>query len=444
MTSAGLPPWRRRAAIAAVLASMSLVVLDAGMATIALPALARELHVAPAEAVLVVTAYQTALVMALLPCAALGERYGPRRVLQAGVALFVAASVLCAAAPSLPWLVAARFVQGLGGSAVMALGVAMLRASVPAERFGAAVGWNALTVALSSAAAPTLGALVIDRLGWPWLFLIHLPVGLAALAASRALPAVPGRPAPLDATSMLLNGGAFALLVLGAEALPRSPAVAAVLLGAGLLALTILVRRERPKASPLVPLDLLRAQPFRLSVIASVCCFTGQAAGMLALAFHLQHDLGLSPLAAGLCMSPWPLAVAATSTLAGRLSDRLPTAWLCALGGAVLALALILSAIWPARNVLLMVFAAACGLGFGLFQTPNNRNMFLAAPPERSEAAGGMQGTARLTGQTAGAVLMTLLFVVAPVAAAPRIGLAIGGLFALLAGLVSLRRALVG
>jgi DHA2 family multidrug resistance protein-like MFS transporter len=152
--------------------------------------------------------------------------------------------------------------------------------------------------------------------------------------------------------------------------------------------------------------------------------------------------LDLSPLVSGLYMSPWPLTVAVTSTLAGRLSDRLPTAWLCCAGGAVLAVGLLLIPIWPLagdpRPVLGL--AAVCGLGFGLFQVPNNRNMFMNAPPQRSGAAGGMQGTARLSGQTLGAVLMTLLFSLAPLAAAPRIGLALGAVFALMAGLVSLKR----
>ncbi|MFZ3008160.1 MAG: MFS transporter, partial [Phenylobacterium sp.] len=118
----GLPTARGRIAIAAVLGAMTLVVLDAGIANVALPSLARALRATPAEAVSIVTAYQTALVMALLPCAALGERFGNRRVFLGGVALFTAASVLCALSPTLPWLLAARFVQGLGAAAVMALG----------------------------------------------------------------------------------------------------------------------------------------------------------------------------------------------------------------------------------------------------------------------------------------------------------------------------------
>lgn len=440
---ADLPEPRRTIAIAAVLTAMSLVVLDAGMANVALPTMARSLRATPAMAVLVITAYQTALVMALLPCAALGERYGYRRVFVGGVTLFTTASVLCAVSVSLPWLVAARFVQGLGGAAVMALGVALLRFSVPARKLGAAIGWNALTVALSSAASPALGALILAGMSWPWLYLVNVPVGVIALLATRALPPVIGTRQRIDAISVVLNGVAFASLVIGAEVLPREPLAAAALLGTGALATVFLVRREMPKTAPMIPLDLLRGRAFRISVIASVCCFAGQTAGLVALPFHLQHGLGQSPLMAGLYMTPWPLSVAATAVVAGRLADRISTAWLCALGGACLALGLAAIAVSPLHGNpgLLIPSTILCGIGFGLFQVPNNRNMFLATPAARSSAAGGMQGTARLTGQTAGAVLVTLLFAMTSTNTAPRIALAIGAALALTAGLVSISRA---
>ena len=444
LASTGLPQPRRAFAIAAVLCAMSLVVLDAGMANVALPTMARSLHATPGTVVLVITAYQTALVMALLPCAALGERFGYRRVFVSGVGIFTAASVLCALSPSLPWLVAARFSQGLGGAAVMALGVALLRFSVPQTKLGAAIGWNALTVALSAAASPAIGALILAVANWPWLFLVNLPLGLLALLATRALPPVIVTAAPrIDVVSIALNGVAFASLVIGAELLPKSGLIAALLLAIAGLALATLIRREMPKAAPLIPLDLLRDRSFRVSIIASVCCFTGQTAGLVALPFHLQHALGQGPLMAGLYMTPWPLSVALAAMVTGRLADRVSTAWLCTVGGGCLSLGLAATALWPTQSDprFLILFAVVCGLGFGLFQVPNNRNMFLTAPPERSGAAGGMQGTARLTGQTAGAVLMTLLFTTTVVGAAPRIGLAIGAVLALVAGFVSASRA---
>lgn len=437
-----MTPRPRALGVAAVLSAMALVVLDAGVANIALPSIAQAMRTTPARTVLIVTAYQLALVMALLPCAAVGERYGYRRVFVAGVMLFTAASALCALAPTLPWLLAARFVQGLGGSAVMALGVALLRLCVPQDQLGRAIGWNALTVALSGAAAPAIGALVLSVAGWPWLFVVNLPVGLAALAAGRALPVAKGSGARLDLTSIALTAGVFAALVVGAEHAVEAPVPAAWTMAAALLGIVALLKRERMKPAPLVPIDLLRSASFRSAVLASVACFTGQAAALIALPFHLRHGLAQSPLATGLYMTAWPLSVAATATVSGRLSERLPAAILCAIGGTCLALGMASAALWPlaADPRPMALFAVLCGVGFGLFNVPNNRTMFLSAPPRRSAAAGGAQGTARLTGQTAGAVIMTILFDTTSLETAPRTGLMTAAAFSLLAAGAALTR----
>lgn len=443
-SDAGVQGPRRTLAIACVLAGLVLVVLDAVMTNVALPALARSLHVTPAEAVRVVTAYQMALVMTLLPCAALGERLGYRRVYAAGVALFVSASLLCAFAPSLSSLVLARFIQGVGGAAIMSLAVALLRSVVPQRQLGRAIGWSALVVALSSAAGPTIGALVLSIAGFRWLFAVNIPVGALVLLATRALPHVPGTAQKLDVVSVALNAGAFAALVAGAELMPERMAGASLLLAAAALGMFALVRRELPRQAPMIPLDLLREPSFRISVIASVCCFIGQGAAMVSLPFYLQNGLGMDALRTGLLMTPWPLTVALVAPIAGRLASHISGAWLCALGGGLLAVGLASVALCPlhGRPLALVSLLALCGMGFGLFQVLNNRNMFLSAPLARSGAAGGMQGTARLTGQTIGALVTTLLFTMTPMEVAPRIGLGIAAVVTLLAGLVStLRRA---
>lgn len=438
---AALAPGRAAVAVAAVLGAMALAVLDAGLVNAALPTMARSLRTTPGGAVLVVTAYQAALLMALLPCGALGERYGHRAVFAGGVAVFTTASLLCALAPSLPWLVAARFAQGLGAAAIMALGVALLRFTVPGDRLGAAIGWNATTVALCSAAGPALGAVVLSRLDWPWLFLLNLPLGVGVLVAARALPRTARRGQAVDLVSVLLNAAVFAALISGVELASDRPMAGGLLVVAAALALAALIRRELPKRGPLIPLDLLGRAGFRISVIASVCCFAGQMAALVALPFHL-HQLGLSPLETGLYLTVWPVSVAATALTLGRLADRLPTAGLCAVGGAVLALGLAGAALLSPRGeaLSLVPLLAACGAGFGLFQTANNRNLFLSAPPERSGAAGGLQGTARLIGQTAGAVITALLLEATSLQAAPGIAFGLGALLTLAAGLVSLLR----
>jgi DHA2 family multidrug resistance protein-like MFS transporter len=203
-----------------------------------------------------------------------------------------------------------------------------------------------------------------------------------------------------------------------------------------------LLRIERRSAAPLVPLDLLAVPAFRFSVIASVCCFTGQMLGMIALPFYLQHRLGMTATEAGLYMMPWPAAVAVIAPISGRLADRVKTAWLCAAGGALLAIGLASVGLLPAdpSGVTFVIGTVIAGLGFGLFQTPNNRILLLSAPKARSGGAGAMQGTARLTGQTLGAIAMAVIFGLVPLASAPEIALVLAASFAALAAVVSFGR----
>jgi DHA2 family multidrug resistance protein-like MFS transporter len=390
----------------------------------------------------VVTAYQLALVMGLLPSAALGESVGHQRVYAAGVALFTTASALCSFAPSLTFLVAARFLQGLGGAAIMSLGVALLRHILPERDLGRAIGWNALVVALASAAGPTVGATVLSVASWPWLFAVNLPLGALILFLTRSLPRVAGTARKLDLVSIALNGAVFAALVLGLESLPESPGLAAILVVIGGSLATTLVRRELPRVAPLVPFDLLRQGSFRISVLASICCFIGQSMAMVSLPFYLLHELAQDALHTGLLITPWPLTVALVAPLSARLANRVSGAWLCVLGATLLAVGLCAAALWRLRGnpSALVPIVALCGAGFGIFQVANNRSMLLSAPPQRSGAAGGMQATARLTGQTIGGVLMSLLFTVSSSALAPRIGLAAAACATLAAALVSTQR----
>jgi DHA2 family multidrug resistance protein-like MFS transporter len=443
----GLPLPQRYAAVAAILGAAVLVVLDGGIANIALPGIAQQLQATPADAVWIITAYQLAVVMFLLPASAVGERFGYRPVFVGGVALFTAASVLCALAPSLPWLVAARCLQGLGSAAVMPLGLALLRFTYPQRLLARSIAWNALAVAAASAAGPALGAFILSAASWPWLFAVNLPIGLLVLAACAGLPAPARSVRHIDVWSIALNAVMFASFVLGSDRLMVHPLHGGALLALSAVCMVLLVRREMPKAAPLIPLDLLRVHSFRVSIIASVCCFTAQMASLVALPFYIQHELGQSAVTAGLLMTPWPLAVMLAAPLSARLAQRLPNAWLCAAGSACFAGGLALCALWPLHGnpaLPIAVFTGLAGLGFGFFQTPNNQNMLLSAPKERSGAAGGAQGTARLAGLTLGSLLMSLMFGLLPSHSAVHWGLATAALAALAGSVASLLRSPAG
>ena len=433
---------RERRGIAAVLCAMALVVLDAGLVAVALPTIGGDFGGPPANALLVVTAYQLALLVGLLPAAHVADRVGHRRLFLGGIILFAGSALLCALAPTLPLIVAARFLQGLGGAAIMALGVALLRSLLGQDRLAAAIGWNALVVASCSALGPALGALLLPVAGWRALFVIGLPAAVTAAIAAAALPAVKQAGRALDPLGISLYAGAGACLVVGAEAARRAPLIALLLVAAGLALVAWLLARERGKEAPLVPFDLLSLQRFRASATASVFFFTAQSAGLLALPFHLQLSLGRNATVAGLLLAFWPLAVASISPVASRLADHFSSASLCTVGALMLAAGLAGSAFWPIDGGIapLGAFALMSGAGFGLFQVPNNRTMFLAAPPSRSAAAGGVQGSARLAGQTAGALILALVLSAAPMTVAPRLAFGLAAAAALAAAWVNRRR----
>ena len=428
---------REGVSIVAVIAAMSLVVLDAGLINVALPTIAGALHVTSSQAILAVSAYQAALVMGLLPAAHIAERIGLKALFLRGLMLFSVSSILCGLAPSLTVLLVARVAQGLGGAAIMALGIALLRVASGTQGLGQVIGWNALNVALCSATGPVLGALILSVAPWPWLFFAKLPLIAIASAAAFALPRDQSARRAIDHAGIGLHASVVALFLVAACAARTGWAILAGLAVFALI--TVMTRRERTRPAPLWPIDLLSQRAFRVSVAASVCCFIAQSAGTLALPLYVQLGLGHGPAGAALVLTCWPLAVAITSTAASRLAERFGSARQCVTGGVILALGLAFSALWPVGNsaVPLAVGAAMSGLGFGLFQVSNNRTMFLSAAPERSAAAGGLQGSARLAGQTMGAFAMGMLLTGFDAELAIRLGLAIGAMFALFAALIS-------
>ena len=174
----GLPRPRAGFAAMAVLLTITMAVLDGTIMNVALPTIAQDQGVSPAHAIWVVTAYQLAIVVSLLPLAALGEAIGFRKVYLSGIAVFGIASGLCAMAPNIEFLTAARVLQGLGGAALMSINGALMRHIFPQAKLGRAIGWIAMTVSVSAAAGPTISSAILSVASWHWLFLINLPISI--------------------------------------------------------------------------------------------------------------------------------------------------------------------------------------------------------------------------------------------------------------------------
>lgn len=416
----GLPTPRRYWAIVSIGLGITLAVLDGAIANVALPSIAQDLQASSAASIWIVNAYQIAIVVALLPLASLGEIVGYRRVSQAGLAVFTLASIACVFANSIETLSLARVVQGFGAAGIMSVNGALVRYTYPQRLLGRAVGINAVIVSLAAAAGPTIASAILAVGHWRWLFALNVPIGLIAVSlAGFTLPHNRLQPRKLNWVGAALNAAAFGLLITGLQSLAHGEAAVLGfgLTGAGLAAGILLIRHERSRTSPLIPLDLLARPMFSLSVATSVISFTAQMMAFVALPFFLQGALGLTAVQTGLLMTPWPLATMIAAPLAGHLSDRYSAGVLGAIGLSLFACGLMALSFLNANSSHFDIIwrMALCGAGFGFFQSPNNRAMLSEATKNRAGAAGGTLGMARVVGQSLGAVVVAFLLSAAPI-----------------------------
>ena len=428
----GLPMPERRLAMLVIVLGLIVAVLDGSIMNLALPTVAKQLNAQPSEAIWIVNAYQLGTLGLLLPLAALGERIGYRKVYLIGMLCFTIASAIAMLAQSLWLLIAARGLQGMGAAGVMAVNAALVRLTYPASKLGKGMALNSLVVAVSSVAGPGVAALILSVASWPWLFAINVPLGLLTLwLGRRALPHNPAQllaapHARLTPVDVALNFAMFSLVFLGAERIgvrhdaagdAGQASIGWAMLGLGLVLGTWYVLRQKKLTLPLLPLDLLRIPVFALSMGASIGAFSAQMLSFIALPFMLLDALGRSHFAAGMLMTAWSAAIVLVAPVAGKLIGKVEDGLLGGIGMAILAVGLLSLALLPANPGDLNIGwrMALCGLGFGLFQSPNNHTIVTSAPLARAGAASGMLGTARLTGQSLGAVLVAIVFTLWPV-----------------------------
>ena len=440
----GLPQPQRNYAILTIALGLVMAVMDGAIANVALPTIAKDLNASPAFSIWIVNGYQLAITISLLPLASLGEIIGYRRVYLAGLLLFTLASLFCALAQTLLLLTLARIVQGFGAAGIMAVNMALVRYIYPRDLLGRGIGINAMVVAVSAAVGPTVAAAILAVGTWPYLFAVNIPLGIAALAIGwRCLPHTLSAGHAFDWQSAALSAVTFGLGILAIDSAGHGEALAVCLseFSVAAIAGVLLVFRQTYMVSPLLPVDLLRTPIFALSIATSIASFCAQMLAFVSLPFYLESRFGYSAVQIGLFITPWPIAVAFAAPLAGRLVVRYPAGLLGGIGLLLFALGLGTLALLPTDPGIADVIwrMAVAGVGFGLFQTPNNRTMIAAAPRERSGGASGMLGTARLLGQTTGAALVALLLARYPLEGA-RISLLFGVGFALLGAALSMLR----
>ncbi|MDE6628661.1 MAG: MFS transporter [Muribaculaceae bacterium] len=436
-------------AVIAILLVLVMTVLDVTLVNVALPVMAEKFGVSDSYAIWIITIYQLTITMLLLPLSSAGDLFSYRRNFLIGVAVFTLASALCAFSGSFAMILLSRTLQGVGAACVMSVNIALTRLIYPRDILGRGLALNAMVIAIATAAGPTIAGCILSVASWHWLFLINVPFGIAAFFIGRKLlPCNPPRKhrPRFDWISGIENAIVFGLVfyALGSFSRKGDAVINTCLIGIGLIIGIFYVRRQFDREAPMLPVDLFGIKLYSLSIATSVCSFIAQNLAMVSLPFLFFNGFGFNEITTGLLMTPWPLATMVVAPLAARYVERHNPGITAAVGMGVYAVGLTLMLSLPANGVTELDIVwrmAICGVGFGMFQTPNNIVMVIATPVQRTGGAGGMQSTARLVGQTLGATAVTLIFAISSQEVSVNVCLYAALAASLLAGILSVSRA---
>ncbi|MFK4225005.1 DHA2 family efflux MFS transporter permease subunit [Streptomyces sp. NPDC019890] len=410
---------RGSAAWALVITSVAgfMAALDNLVVTTALPSIRKDLGGALEDLEWTVSAYTLTFAVLLMLGAALGDRFGRRRLFIAGLAVFTGASAAAALAPGIDALIAARAVQGVGAAIMMPLTLTLLTAAVPAARRGAALGIFSAVTGLAVASGPLIGGSLTEHISWGWIFWLNVPVGLALLPLARLRLDESYAPnARLDVPgTLLVSGGLFGIvyaLVNGqADGWTSTPILAGLILGT--LLLVAFVRHGLVSKNPMLPMRLFRDRAFFGINIASLLMFLGMFGSIFLLSQFLQGVAGYSPTEAGLRMLPWtgmPLIVA---PIAGILSDRIGGRPVVATGLALQAIGLGLFALVLEPGVSYAVQLPGLilsGVGMALYFAPAASVVMSSVRPGEQGIASGANNALREVGGALGVAVLGAVF----------------------------------
>ncbi|GHI18429.1 MFS transporter [Streptomyces virginiae] len=394
--------------------SLLIVSLDNTVLNVALPSMRRELDASVAGLQWTIDAYTLVLASLLMLMGSTADRIGRRKVFVAGLLAFGLGSLLCSLAPSLGWLIVFRMVQAVGGAMLNPVAMSIITNTFtdPAERARAIGVWGAVG-GVSMAAGPLIGGVLVDSVGWRSIFLINLPIGLAALVLTlRHIPesraARPRRPDPLGQVLVIALLGSLTYGIIEAPAAGwRSP----LIMGCAVVALAsfvgLLVHEPRC-AEPLIDLRFFRSAPFSGSTIIAISAFAGLAGFLFLNTLYLQDVRGLSALHAGLYLLPMAGLTVLFAPLAGRLvGSRGPRICLL-IAGVAMAASGLLFALFEAEtsNPLLFTGYMLFGLGFGMVNAPITNTAVSGMPRSQAGVAAAIASTSRQTGGTLGVAVI--------------------------------------
>ena len=322
--------------VVSVIIVIVMSVLDGTLVNVALPSLTKEFDVEPNTAIWLINSYQMVIMMFLLVFATFGDIIGYRKVFLYGVTVFTIASALCALSQNFEMLVCSRVLQGLGAACVMSVNTALVRLIYPPEVLGRGMSINAMAVAVSSAAGPSIAGLILSALSWHWLFAINIPLGIISFwIGYKRLPRnVSLKKKNVGFWGCLGNVLTFGLMIYALEGFAHHES--RVLISVAFVAFLVIgyfyLRSQLNASTPLLPVDLLKIPIFARSIMTSVSSFMAQMLAMVSLPFFFQDAMHFTPVEIGVLLTPWPIATMLTAPIAGRLVERYHPGILGAIG----------------------------------------------------------------------------------------------------------------
>lgn len=411
-------PWP---ALWALVVGFFMILVDVSIVSIATPALMESFGTGIEPVLWVTSAYLLAYAVPLLITGRFGDRFGPKRLYLLGLAIFTAASLACGLAPTIGWLIGARVVQGLGASMMTPQTMAVITRTFPPQRRGSAMALWGATAGVAFLVGPLLGGLLLDSLGWEWIFFINVPVGVIGfVAAAKLVPSLERHAHAMDWLGVALSAIGLFLVIFGLQEGEShdwgqlvGPITIPVLIGLGLLVLAAFIAwQARVPREPLVPLGLFRDRNFSLSNLAITTMGLSVTAMMFPLLVWLQSVRGYSPTEAALLMAPQAIASIALARPVGQLVDRIHPRVLPTIGLAGFAVTLfVLSRLMTPDSSIVAVCVAMTFIGvtgafiWGPLATTANRNL----PIQLAGAGAGIYNTTRQVGSVVGSAAIAAL-----------------------------------
>src|SRR5919198_5899468 len=397
--------------------ALFMTTLDNIVVTTALPVIRRDLHAGLSGLEWTVNAYTLTFAVLLITGAALGDRFGRRRLFAIGLSIFTLASAVAALAPSIDVLIAARAVQGVGGAIVTPLTLTILSPAVPAERRGLVLGaWGGIS-GLAVAIGPLVGGAVVEGISWQWIFWLNVPIGLALIPlAALHLRETRGPNDSLDLPGLGLASVGLLGIVWGlvrGNQLGWGSAEIVSTLTAGTLLLGLFVLWELRAPEPMLPLRFFRNRTFTAANVASLLMFFGMFGSIFLLAQFFQTVQGYSPLSAGLRILPWTMMPIFVAPIAGALSDRIGGRPLMAVGLALQATGLAWIAAVSSPTVAYSALVAPfilSGVGMALYFAPVANVVLSSVRPEEEGQASGANNAIRELGGVFGVAVLASVF----------------------------------